>query len=343
MTSTNNNPEQNNGKRKRRSLLNERQIARIQYAGICVFSFILGHHKKKSPLIQHHIKHAMALLFVEFILIAIYTAISILALYVGINHTDIMLEYRIDQKVLIAGLILIVLIHLNHIVFSIIASKGRTPNIFILSRLAPKRWVHITVVPIFCILMTMLLVGVGCAIHASAITPSHSDSARVYMLYDDSDGMVPQLPMAFAFYPVTLKARSILGEDSVCVKPLTNESFREAFSKGDFIFIASHGCRGKILLGSHRFYAADALLASDGHRPAFIYLTGCDISRDNNLWTNTFPETRLITFDRWCCMAEHYLWLLFHGADTLEQTVENKNQDNLPRHRKAQPRVMAMN
>ena len=308
-------------KKKKEKFLKETQIGSMQYSGVCIFYFLWGMHKKNNPYMTHHITHAIAYLFMVFAIVAVYLALSSIAIYIGINHSDIMMKYRLDLKLQIVGMVCIGVFVIAYMILSIIASRGKTPRIFPLTGLSTRRWVHWTVTSIYCSLLAFTLTAIVCAIHASTITPMESENAKVYMLYDDMDGKLPQFPMAFAFYPVTLRAQELMGEDSVCVKPLSEESFQEAFSRGDYIFVSSHGYSGTIVQNSRTYNAYEAARCRSGPPPGFIYLTGCEISRGNNSWTEMFPETNLITFDRWCSVLEHFAWLMFSGADQLESVL----------------------
>ena len=121
------------------------------------------------------------------------------------------------------------------------------------------------------------------------------------------------------FFQSPRRASETLGPDSVCVCKLTREAFKQAFSSGEFIFLATHGAGpGRIYADRMTYGATFASEASDGNRPYFIYLTACGLSKDDDSWNRAFPETEVVSFDRWSATVEHIWWLYSDGPDKLE-------------------------
>ena len=133
--------------------------------------------------------------------------------------------------------------------------------------------------------------------YSLSITPQANSEAVVYMLYDDAD-FFPRWIFTLGFLPITRRASNDLGPNSMCVCKLTNDTFKQAFSKGKFIVIATHGAGSGMIYANRQIYrAADASNASGGHYPHFVYITACGLGKDDS-WNRAFPRTEIVSVER---------------------------------------------
>ena len=142
------------------------------------------------------------------------------------------------------------------------------------------------------------------------------------MLYDDAD-VFPRWIFTLSFLSVTRKASDHVGPNSTCVCKFTEETLSQAFSKGKFIVLATHGAGpGKVYANRQIFDASQASAASHGNHPRFIYLTACSLAKNDDSWNKTFPKAEIVSFNRWSATLEHFLWFCSKGPDKLEQVFQ---------------------
>jgi hypothetical protein len=248
----------------------------------------------------------------------IFIILRIPLIQLGIHREDIYFAIRVDAiqsilfKTTFAILLLLTALSIFH------ALNGKSSKVPILSRVSKNAWLPVSMLVIFVTCLALLLTITCFSYYSLSITPRSNDDAKVYMLYDDG-GYAPRWLFTLGFLPVTTKASNLLGPNSICVCKLTNDTFKQAFSKGKFIVLATHGAGPGMIYADRQIYkATDALKASNGNQPLFVYLTGCNVGEDNNFWAEAFPQTEVVSFNRWSATVEHIGWLFSEAPDKLE-------------------------
>jgi len=292
-----------------------RILCSFLYTGFAPVAYLLRYHQK-SDFTNHHIRHALASAFAMHVTLLTIIILRIPLIQLGIHREDIYFAIRVDtiQPIfIITAFGILVLLTGFSIVYAL---RGKSGKVFILNRISMQPWLPISMAVIFTVCLVLLLTIAYFAYYSLSITPQHNNDAKVFMLYDDR-GFIPRWLCTLIFLPVTNKTIEVDG-NSVCVCKLTPESLKEAFSKGKFVFLATHGAGPGMIYANGQIYKADdALRVSDGNHPFFIYLTGCSVSKDNNSWAEAFPRAEVISFDRWSAGLEHALWLYSEGPEKL--------------------------
>ena len=297
----------------------------LRYRVACAFLYILFapvayvlRFQDNADYYRHHIRHALASSFLFYTLLVVFFILGIIGFLLGMYHEDIYFALRIDIVQYILFILLLGLLVLLTFISAIHALRGRSRPVPLITRLSKE-----PLLPLFSIILSilftlLLILVVSLAAYSVSVTPSSSEKAQVYMLYDDLDAY-PRWIFTLGFLRITMKAIDRLGPDSVCVCKLTQDSFNNAFAKGKFIVLATHGGgSGKIYANGKNYTSHDALLASSQNRPSFIYISGCSVSYRDDSWNRAFPETEVVCFDRWTAVLEHSWWMYTKGPSVFE-------------------------
>jgi hypothetical protein len=287
------------------------------YIGVAPVAFLLGYHHK-SDFTNHHARHALSSSFVMHVALLVFIIVRIPIIMLGIYREDIYYATRVDKVetvlLIIAFVALLVLAGLS----AFHAVRGKSAEVPILSRVSKKAWVPSLMVSVFAASLAFVLLIAFLSCYSVSITPEANNEAVIYMLYDDA-GFFPRWIFTLGFLPITRRASETLGSGGVCVCKLTREAFKQAFSTGKFIFLATHGAGpGRIYADRMTYGATFASESSDGNRPYLIYLTACGLGKDDDSWNRAFPESEVVSFDRWSATVEHIWWLYSEGPDKLE-------------------------
>ena len=294
-----------------------RILCAFLYMGIAPVAYLFRYHQK-TDFTNHHTRHALSSAFAMHAALLIFIILRIPVIKLRILREDISLAIRADAIHSILMIITFALLLLWTALSVFCALVGKSARIPILSRLSKKAWLPGTMLVIFTLGLALLVTIMCFSCHSLSITPQSNNEAKVFMLYDDG-GFFPRWLFTLGFLSVTKKASNLLGPNSMCVCQLTNDTFQHAFSHGKFIVLATHGAGpGQIYAGRQIYKATDALKASDGNHPSFIYLTGCSVSKGDNSWAEAFPTTEVISFRRWSATVEHIWWLYSEAPDKLE-------------------------
>lgn len=310
------------------------------YLGLSPIAFVFRFHRK-SEFTHHHTTNAISATFLLISSIIGLIILVILTSLLEIHHEDIYSAIRVDilQDIYsaipvifllrVVGIVIISTILLLSLFSLIHALCGKNKKLPILFRLSLKQWIPYATIILFLLALAAIIVTAVLAYHSVAITPRMNPNAKVYMLYDDVD-FYPHWVFTLGFLPITLRTIEKSGPQSVCVCKLTSESMRQAFSTGKFIFLATHGVgylithedgNGLISSGGRTYSPVYAKNVSGRNQPAFIYLTGCNASKDNNLWAESFPNSEVFSFDRYSAVLEHALWLYTDGPSKVEEIL----------------------
>lgn len=287
------------------------------YMGVAPVAYLFRYHHK-SDFTRHHTTHALSSSFIMQVTFLLFLVLYILTILLGIFREDIYYAIRLE----IVKSILFILTFSTLLILTAIsmfyAVKGKSTRVPILSRVSQKTWMPAFTLLLSLVFFLVLLLIILLSCYSLSITPQSSNNAKVYMIYEDAD-FFPRWIFTLGFLPVTRRASIVLGLNSMCVCKWTDDTFKQAFSKGKFIFLATHGAGpGMIYANSQVYKATDALIASDGNQPHFIYISACSLGKDDDSWNRIFPKSEIVSFDRWSAVLEHMWWLYSEGPDKLE-------------------------
>ena len=317
-----------------------RILSILSYFGLAPLLYFSAISRPKNDLLKHH---SLGFVLLIFFAMVIYEIFYIPAQFVNaVLWKPTYAEYLEFRYALLyselAGygiaFILVCCCIFAYSISIIGAWLGRTPQFFILSKLFSKPY-YITAGVYWYILVEVLLVIIFLmGIHSINLSKHQSASeAKVYVLYTIGGyiplpGLVesftpPNWFMTLGFYPLVNAGIEKFGEDGAAVLPLTEENFRQAISKGEFIFIASHG---GIEPGSFSLsvnppiqYAPSSIdPTAVGDDLQFVYFSGCFTGNLANEWKEVLRIDDAILFDRLSSVDEHMLWAWFKSPAVIK-------------------------
>ena len=290
----------------------EKLLNTSYYMGFIPFYWLFNgsQHRKRGK--NDHYLQALAinlLLFCSFIIFFISFGIQTLIVYF---YRDLALTIPMELcfYILASLLFICLMIWLEGIVSAII---GRAPRIPLFSRFTHTRFS--TVLTAFHHFIVVLIIIV--AIHSSSIAQTELEEAEIFLLYDDM-GYVPRWVFTLGFYGDSIMATSRWGDNSVAIVPLNNRTIDYALENGRFIFVASHGLDGYIVLQDNIFYGPEDVDSSNiSESLQYVYLSGCDTGVKGEEWENALSPAHVKTFDRLSTTFEHFYWLLIKGPKVI--------------------------
>jgi len=294
-----------------------RMLCAFMYMGVAPIAYLFRYHHK-SDFTRHHIRHALSSSFIIHVTFLFFIILRILAILLRIHREDIYHAIRIEIVEIIFFILTFSVLFILTVLSMFHAVKGKSARVPILSRASQKAWMPASMLLLSFVFFAFLLLIILLSCYSLSITPQSSNDAKVYMLYEDAD-FFPRWIFTLGFLPVTRKASTVLGPNSMCVCKWTNDTLKQAFSKGKFIFLATHGAGPGMIYANRQVYkATDAFKVSDGNQPHFIYITACSLGKGDDSWNRIFSGTEIISFNRWSAVLEHMWWLYSEGPDKLE-------------------------
>jgi len=292
----------------------ERLLAITFYFGLAPYfaTFCLRGDRR---FLRHHFAHALAfsalLLLILALTILVYVAPHLLPgdpQHRQLSGAPLMLWLLSDT--MLRSLFLLWLLAWAGAVAS--AAVGLAPELPLIARLARSPRLHSLALIASSPTYLVLLIFVGIAFHASLLADSRMRPAAAYLLYDDL-GFVPQWVFEVGFYRISLAATARWGPGSVVVAPLTKEALDAALAHGRFVFVASHGNEGRILIGRSSYGPDEARRAPPGRPLQLLYIAGCDVGDSAPAWRNGLAPAEVILFNRESYVYEHFRWLWLDG------------------------------
>lgn len=286
------------------------------YIGFIPFYWLFNaiQHRKRRK--DYHYLQALAinfLLFCSFIIFFICFSIQTFILYF---YRNLALTMPIELSFYILGCLLFIclIIWLEGIVSAII---GRAPRISLFSSFTRTRFS--TVLTAFHHFFVILIIIV--AIHSSSIAQTEVEEAEIFLLYDDM-GYIPRWVFTLGFYCDSIIAINRWGDNSVAIVPLNNNTIDYALENGRFIFVASHGLEGYIILQHNIFYGPENVESNNiSASLQYVYLSGCDTGLKREEWENALSPAYVKTFDRLSTTFEHFYWLVIKGPKVINSLI----------------------
>lgn len=294
----------------------ERLLNISYYIGFIPFYWLFNAIQYKKWSRNYHYIHALTisfLLFCSFIIFSICFGIQTFILYF---YRNVALTIPMELSFYILGCLLFIclMIWLEGIVSAII---GRAPRILLFSSFTRTRFlVILTALHHFFVILIIVA-----AIHSSVIAQTEVEGAEIFLLYDDM-GYVPRWVFTLGFYCDSISAINRWGDNSVAIVPLNNNTIDYALENGRFIFVASHGLEGDIILQHNIFYGPENVVSNNiSASLQYVYLTGCDTGLKREEWENVLSPAYVKTFDRLSTTFEHFCWLVIEGPKVIDSLI----------------------
>ena len=265
---------------------------------------------------NYHFRHALALSFLLFCSLFAFAAVFGIHQVILFSSRALFSFLPLETSFYVLGILLSGCLVL-WLVGVVTAAIGTSPRILLLSGITRRKRLMWFSIAWSIFLQACIVLVVTAAIYSTHLARAEATSADVYMLYDDM-GYVPRWVFTLSFYRESRAATDRWGGGSVVVAPLSEPALNRALRNGRFVFIASHGVKGDILLsGGIPYWPRDVDRANIGPRLQYVYLAGCDTGLLRASWKNALAPAEVKTFDRLSSPAEHFFWLLRDGPKAI--------------------------
>jgi len=295
---------------------------------LCYFGFapqfrLLGINRERNDVLKHHINNGLILSTV---------LLSSIIFCIVILFSEYFIEYHVPLELIVVQLVFTIsaiptLFWGLLTIFGVSqAFRGSTMPIPIVSQLSRIRGIEI--LSIFCGLLLQLAIILP--VRANYLVRSPSYPASVYILYETTDYFqlthekywyytVPRWLIAAEFYRISESAVNRWGAGSVAIEPLIEANLTKAFQEGRLVIVTAHGgyIPGTISYSQNpnEYYAPEDIEKNGGIGPnlQFVYITGCNVGNQEDVWKKSLEGVDLVVFDRISFEQEHFLWYIFNG------------------------------
>ena len=320
-----------------------RLLAAVGYLGLTPV-LRLCRVRRHDIYLRHHQAQGLAALVLLLPLLLIWPISDTLETYLFRRHVGQASDYHAADAgimvVVLGGLALWGLISMVAIGMAIAGSTRPLPLIAWLAR--RSRLMRVALIG-NSVLLALVVLVVGLAIHASSLAREDAVPAPVYFLYDNRDYefLGAWGPKLFC-YRISRVAQERWGPGSVVVAPITAENFRTAITHGRFVVLQSHGKSGAMVTtdgytvwpNSPAMFAEDRQVfpvigfvrpnfattsATPGKDLQFVYISACNGGELATEWDQRFAPAEVVTFDRLTGAMETLWWLWFDGPDRLKE------------------------
>jgi hypothetical protein len=176
--------------------------------------------------------------------------------------------------------------------------------------------------------MTLVVLVVGLAIHASSLAREDAVPAPVYFLYDNQgfEFLGTWGPKLFC-YRISRVAQDRWGPGNVVVAPLSRDNLANAIMHGRFVVLIGHGdpegisTVDKVGEGDavYRVPPSSIPATMHGRDLQLVYLSECYSGQKAAEWEQVFAPAEVVTFDRLSGPMEHLWWLGFDAPARLKK------------------------
>lgn len=285
--------------------------------------------RPSHPYIAHHLRQSLAL-FSMLIAVVILFALFVIAIsYTMVYHRTLFEQYHLEPLVLTwtRRLFLCWLVCWG---FALALAIARSTNVMpLVGRIMNWAWLLKACVVAVLLFYALVPITILMTLHASTmLTPDHTESPRVIMLYDDVN-RYPAWIFHLGFYRMALAAETRWGEGAIVAEKITPERLETAMRQANLIFLGTHGQAQGLLINGKYFTPEDLQVPKRKRQLQYVYLAGCDSGAQRKAWEDTFAPARVITYDRLTAMLEHIWWLWVEGPRVLQSLEEppKKNQE----------------
>ncbi|SKC81923.1 hypothetical protein [Maledivibacter halophilus] len=286
------------------------------YLGFIPFYWLYNIIRHRDYRRGYHYLQAIALnlfFFYSFIVFVICFIIHNLIMYYNCSLTSVI---PLELSFYILGILVFIcfIIWLEGIIAAIIGYMPKIPlYLCIISKTTRINYsIYLIIIRHILVILMIILI-----IHSASITQSKAEEAEIFMLYDDM-GYIPREVFTFGFYRESLVAINRWGENSVAIVPLNKNTLNYALSNGRFVYIASHGANGYIVLhGGDLFWPYDLEGTHISSTLQYVYLSGCDTGLLHDEWESALMPAYVKTFDRLSATIEHIYWLIVEGPKVI--------------------------
>ncbi len=301
-----------------------RALAAGFYLGLLpLYLFLPG--QRSQSYSRHHFRQAGAL-FAVFIALSLILAATALGLsYLLIYHRALYEGFQLERY-LVGTLRKLYLAWLVFWAFGLcLALVGSTRPMPLIHRIADRAfvWRSACIGLLFAYGIVALLVPV--AYHGAKLAPAERIDGPIQFLYEDNN-VFPRWFFLLAFYPMSVTATSLWGEESVVVQRLDRAAVIRSVEQAEVIYLGSHGTEKGLMLKNGWLVPSDLEGVEISPNLRFVYLTGCDSGQQRDGWLAAFSPAEVVTYDRLSAVLEHAWWLWFRGPEKLRAI----HQEQLP-------------
>jgi hypothetical protein len=286
--------------------------------------------RRDDEFLRHHQAQALAASVSLFLLLLIWPIYLTIETYLVRHHVGQTSHYHAAEAVItiifLGGLSLWGLTSMVAIGMAIAGSTRPLPLVAWLAR--RPRLMRVALIG-NSVLMTLVVLVVGLAIHASSLAREDAVPAPVYFLYDNQgfEFLGTWGPKLFS-YRISRVAQERWGPGSMVVAPLSRANLGTAITHGRLVVLIGHGDAEGILtvdrmpppgVGFYRVPPSLIPASMHGKDLQFVYLSECYSGNKAAEWERVFAPAEVVTFDRLSGPMEHLWWLWFDAPDRLKE------------------------
>jgi hypothetical protein len=278
--------------------------------------------RRQDIFLRHHQAHALATLLPLLLLLLIWPIWLAVEVYLVRNHVQTSHIHAALTGMTIVSLGGLGLWGLTAIVGIGLVIAGSSRPLPLIAWLARRPRLTGLALVGNSVMLALVVLVVGLAIHASSLAREDAAPARVYYLYDNRDhAFLGTWGQKLFCYRVARVAQERWGPGSVVVAPITVENFRTAVTHGHFVVLISHGERGAFTTVEDLGIWPDfpGRTATPGKDLQFVYMSACHGGDKATELEQSFAPTEVVTFDRDSAALEHLWWLWFEAPARLRE------------------------
>jgi hypothetical protein len=280
--------------------------------------------RRQDSYLRHHQAQALATLLPLFLLLLIWAIWLAFEICLVRNHAQTSHIHAAWTGMMIASLGGLGLWGLTWIVAVAVgmAIAGSTTPIPLIAWLARRPGLMGLALVGNSVLLALVGLFAGLAIHASSSAREDVAPAPVYYLYDNRDhAFLGTWGQKLFCYRVTRVAQERWGPGSAVVAPITVENFRTAVTYGRFVVLIGHGRSGAFATVDDWSIWPDfpGRTATPGKDLQFVYLSACHGGDKASEWEQSFAPAEVVSFDRDSAALEHLCWFWFDAPVRLKE------------------------
>jgi hypothetical protein len=284
-----------------------------------------------DTFLRHHQAHGLVLVLLLLVSLLTWPVYFTLEVYLVRNHIGQPSDFHAALAgVTIASLTGLGLWALGSIIGMARAAAGSTRTRPFVARLARQPWLMRGALVGDSVLLALVGVVVGLAIHACSMARDDVVSAPVYYLYDNRDhAFLGTWGQKLFCYRIARVAQERWGKGRMVVAPITVKNLHTAITQGRFVVLLSHGNSGAIrsfedldVWPNTTWYGwpkCPSGYLTPGKGLQFVYIAACGGGERRAEWEQRFAPAEVASFDRLSSALEHLWWLWFNAPERLKE------------------------
>jgi hypothetical protein len=163
-----------------------------------------------------------------------------------------------------------------------------------------------------CIIFSWIL-ALSLAITALSITfLMHSENPKVFFLYTQKEG-IPDFVFKLSSVPLALSSFIKYKRNVLKLAPVNTGEVREAFDRGEFLIVGTHGLDGAFIADDKVWIYPDSPDAQAKPQMKLVYFGACYAATKQKGWERKFPNAVIKGHDGLTTPRVGWLYLFFQS------------------------------